>query len=223
MYRKLFSRKLVSGVAICSFIFLAAACGPSDEKVDEAQQKYSQLVQMHNQVVEAHKNVEDNSLDESLAQLQEKASEAESYNLAEMKDEEIDILIGTMDDLIQSYEEYLEILSDIKGKEEAAVLIPISVTVTNNTDLSFSTLKLYEKGDHDVHADVLEDMEHFAPGQTLVGLMVLRDVDNTPWMLVLEEAGGTEYELELPVEEYEEEGISLALTYDQEQNKLLAE
>lgn len=214
-------KKLIILFMTCSFCFLTAACGPSDEKVEEARQKYLQLAQVHNQAVEAHREIEDDSLDSSLAELQEKASEIEEYNLAEMKDEEIDILIGTMDTLIGSYEDYLEILSDIKGAEEAAVLISVPVTVVNNTDFSFSALKLYEKGDYDTHTNVLEGMERFAPGQTLTGLVVRKDVDNTPWILILEDTDAAEYELELPVAEYDEGGAELELVYDPEQNKLL--
>ena len=205
---------------ICSLLLLTTACGPSKEKVAEAQEKYTQLAEMHNQAVEAYKGVEDDSLDESLINLREQVVEVGNYDLTELKDEEIDLLIQIMDSLIVSYEEHLKALYDIKGQEDAAVLVEIPVTVVNHTDFSFAFLQFYEKGDYDTHANVLENMEVLAPNQSLMGLVVLRDVDNTPWILVLEDTNGMKYELELPVKEYDEEGITLGLSYTAEEEKL---
>lgn len=218
MYKKWFSLFM-----ICSLFLFTAACGPSKEKMAEAQAKYTQLAEIHNQAVEAYKDVEDDSLDESLTKLREQVVEVGNYDLTELKDEEIDLLIQIMDSLIGSYEEHLAELSDIKGQEEAAVLVEIPLTVVNHTDFSFVLLKLYEKGDYDTHANVLENMETLAPGQALMGLVVLRDVDNTPWILVLEDTNDMKYELELSVEGYSEEGVTLGLSYTEEEEKLFIE
>lgn len=199
----------------CSLCLFVTACGPSEEKVAQAQQKYAQLVELHNQVVEAHKDIADDSLDELLTEISEQMSGVEEYNLAEMKDEEIDILIQTMESLVVSYEDALTALSDIKEEEDAAVLVPIPISVTNNTDLAFTALKLYEKGNYDIHVNILEGMDPFGPLQTLAGLIVQKDVENTPWILVLEDENGAEYEFELPVEEYEESAeIALKIVYN---------
>lgn len=216
MYKRLFSI-----LVICGLCMMLAACGPSDEKVQEAQQKYAELTEIHNQVVEAHKNVTDDSLDESLAELRKQITAVENYNLTEMKDEEIDILIQIMDTLIGSYEDFLTTLNDIKGEEDAAVLIPISVTIANQTGFSFTELKLYEDGDVGMHEDVLAGLGDFAAGETLTGLVVQRDADNTPWVLELKDANSVAYELYLPVEEYDEEGVKLSLCYDEEQKEVM--
>lgn len=205
---------------LCSLLLLTAACGPSREKMEEAQAKYTQLAELHNQTVEAYKNVADDSLDESLTGLREQVIEVGNYDLTELKDEEIDLLIQIMDSLIVSYEEHLEALYDIKGREEAAVLTEIPVTVVNHTEFSFSFLQFYEKGDYDTRANILENMEALAPEQSLMGLLVLRDVKNTPWILVLEDTNGMRYELELSVKEYDEEGVTLGLSYSAEEEKL---
>ncbi len=216
MYRKSFFLFI-----ICSMCVMLAACGSSDEKVAEAQQKYAELAEIHNQVVEAHKNVEDASLDESLTELRGKIAELENYNLTEMKDKEIDTLIQIMDTLIESYEEFLVTLDHIKGEEEAAVLVPIFVTLVNATDFTFTELRLYETGDMGMHENVLAGLGDFAAGETLTGLVVQRDVDNTSWVLELKDADDVFYEVYLPVEEYDEEGVKLSLSYDAEQNKIL--
>lgn len=211
-------KKLLSIFMICTLCIVVTACGPSDEKVAQAQRKYAELVEIHNQVVEAHKIVADNSLDETLTNLREQITDVEGYNLTEMNDEEIDLLIQIMDTLISSYEECLNTLTDIKDKEEAAVLVPIPVTLVNQTNFSFTEMKLYETGDVGLHENVLSGLREFAPGETLTGLTLQRDADSTPWVLELMDMNGSTYQFDLLVQEYEEEGIKLNLSYDAEEN-----
>lgn len=208
---------------ICFSFLLFAACGPSDEKIAQAQQKYSELTETHNNVVEAHKGVSDNSLDEALTALADKVASIEDYNLQEMKDEEIDLLIQTMDSLIASYDEFMATLTDIKDKEDAAVLIPIPVTLINDTGFYFSGLSLYEQGSLETPADVLESLSPLEPGQTLTGLLIQRNVDNTPWLLTLSDTDGGEWEFILSVENYQESGITLHLFYDSQESELTIE
>ena len=206
-------KKILSLFIICSYCFLMTACGPSEEKIEQAQQKYAQLVEMHNQVVEAHKNISDASMDETLSEISGQIAGFEEFNLAEMKDEEIDALIQSMDVLITSYENALKEITDIKAKEDAAVLTSIPVSVENGTSFTFTSLKLFETGDYGAHTNVVEDMDGLLPGQAVTGLMIKRDVDNTPWMLKLADTEGAEYEYELKVSEYDETGITLKLSY----------
>lgn len=216
-------KKILSLFIICSYCFLMTACGPSEEKIEQAQQKYSQLVEMHNQVVEAHKSISDASMDETLTEISGQIAGFEEFNLAEMKDEEIDALIESMDLVITSYEDALKEINEIKAKEDAAVLTSIPVSVENGTSFTFTSLKLYETGDYGAHTNVLEDMNGLLPGQAVTGLMIERDVDNTSWMLTLADTEGAEYEYELKVSEYDETGITLKLSYDVEEKKLSIE
>lgn len=216
-------KKILSLFTICSLCFLMSACGPSEEKIAEAQQKYAQLVEIHNQVVDAHKNISDASLDERLKEISDQIAGLEEYNLAEMKDEEIDVLIQSMDSLVTAYEDVLGEISDIKAREDAEVLTDVPVSVENSTSFTFTSLKLYEIGDYDTHVNVLEATDGLLQGQTLTGLIIKRDVENTPWMLLLSDTEGAEHEFELQVSEYDETGITLKLVFDAEETRLAIE
>lgn len=209
---------LIYVLLIC---FILTGCGgPSEEKIAQAQSTYAQLVDIHNQVVEAHNEISDTSLDDRLVALVEKADKIEDFNLNEMKDEDIDLLIETMNSIISSYEECLQTINEIKGQEDAAVLTPILITLFNSTDQTFQKLTLYEKNDTSSQSDVLEDTLGFGPGQSLTGLMIYRDVDNTPWILELENTDGTSAEIELPVKDFEKDGKDLTLSIDPETQEL---
>lgn len=202
---------IVSGIII--------ACGPSEEKVTQAQQKYRELIETHNQVVAAHEEIADASLDEELVALKGLVDELKAHNLNEMEDEEIDVVINSMDSLVVSYQEYLQKIADIKVAEEAAVLVDIPVTLFNDASISFTSVNLYEKGDSSKE-NVLINEALFAPGETMEGLMIQRDVDDTPWILELMDEEGTKYTIEIPTADLEQTGKTFKISYNAETEKV---
>lgn len=200
--------------------FLTGCGGPSDDKIAEAQSKYIELTDKHNEAVDVHEGVADSSLDQTLASLKEKVFAVAEYNLQEMKDDEIDLLIQTMDTIIASYDKAIQTLSEIRVTEDSALLTPIPLTLVNDTTLTFSRLFLYEDKSRETHTNILENSEGFAPRETITGMLIQRDVLNTPWILSLSDSEDHSYEIILPVEEYEEAGIRLHLSYDSETGEL---
>ena len=211
---------LLSCVMTASALLLTACGGPSAEKIAQAQDTYSNLVSIHNRVVSAHRQIEDDSLDEKLVALGEKITQVNTYNLNDMSDEEIDMLIDTMDSIIDTYEEYLTAINDIRDTENAAILTPINISLINDTNLTFAGLSLHQKGTIQ-NADLLETLSGFMPAQRMAGLVIYRDVQNTPWVLELVSEDGSLYELNLSVKDYSEDGCVLTLTYDSEKDAIL--
>ena len=191
---------LLSCVMAASTLLLTACGGPSAEKIAQAQDTYSNLVAIHNRVVSAHRQIEDDSLDEKLVALGEKITQVNTYNLNDMSDEEIDMLIDTMDSIIDTYEEYLTAINDIRDTENAAILTPINISLINDTNLTFVGLSLHQKGTIQ-NADLLETLSGFMPAQRMAGLVIYRDVQNTPWVLELVSEDGSLYELNLSVKD----------------------
>ena len=211
---------LLSCVMAASTLLLTACGGPSAEKIAQAQDTYSKLVAIHNRVVSAHRQIENDSLDEKLVALGEKITQVNTYNLNDMSDEEIDMLIDTMDSIIDTYEEYLTAINDIRDTENAAILTPINVSLVNDTNLTFAGLSLHQKGTIE-NVDLLETLSGFMPAQRMAGLVIYRDVQNTPWVLELVSEDGSLYELNLSVKDYSEDGCVLTLTYDSEKDAIL--
>ncbi len=212
---------LLLSCVMAAFALLLTACGgPSAEKIAQAQDTYSNLVAIHNRVVSAHRQIEDDSLDEKLVALGEKITQVNTYNLNDMNDEEIDMLIDTMDSIIDTYEEYLTAINDIRDTENAAILTPINISLINDTNLTFVGLSLHQKGSIQ-NADLLETLSGFMPAQRMAGLVIYRDVQNTPWVLELVSEDGSLYELNLSVKDYSEDGCVLTLTYDSEKDAIL--
>ena len=218
--KKKFCSLLLSCVMSASMLLLTACGGPSAEKIAQAQDTYSNLVAIHNRVVSAHKQIEDDSLDEKLIALGEKITQVNTYNLNDMNDDEIDMLIDTMDSIINTYEEYLTAINNIRDTENAAILTPINVSLVNDTNLTFVGLSLHQKGTIQ-NVDLLETLSSFMPTQRMAGLVIYRDAQNTPWVLELISEDGSLYELNLAVNDYSEDGCVLTLTYDSEKDAIL--
>ena len=202
-------------ILTCLGTFLTG-CAPSDEELSAAQDKYAELVQIHNEVVEAHKEVDDTSYDDALSVLQDDLNTIQSYNLNDMSEEEISLLISTMDTLIASYKDYLSLLGTTKKEEDAAELTDIPLSLTNNTSFAFDLISLYQKDSAGARINILSGLDNLSPTQSLTGLEIERNAENTPWMLTLETTEGVTYDIELPVDIYTEDGIHLYLTYDSE-------
>lgn len=209
-------KKIILFIVIGLFGCLFCACGPSEEKVLQAQKKYRELVEVHNQVVEAHKLVEDGSLDEELVLLQNLMNDVTKHNLNEMEDEGIDVVIASMDSLIASYQEYETKLAEAKAAEEAAVLVDIPVTLFNQTGIVFTSVSLYEKGDKASKRNLLIEKESYKSGETMTGLMIQRDVDGTAWILELSDEEENTYEIEIVMKELKPDGEIFTLSYNEE-------
>ena len=184
---------------MCIFVIttLLTGCGSSDEKIIEAQSKYRELINTYNQVVKAHDAIEDVSLDDELKALSVNIEEIKSYNLADMTDEEIDMLIESINTLNDSYSGYLKAIGEIKENEDASVLKPVSFSLVNETNMVFTALSLMEEGEKDLVTDVLEPFEGFMPKQEIMGLTLYFDVDNTPWILSIRDSEDNVYDLKI--------------------------
>lgn len=206
-------------LGICVLVMIVsmamAACEPSQEKLTEAQTKYSALVEKHNTVVEEHKEIEDDSLDAALAKLEESVNQLKEYNLAELSNEEIDVLVEQMDALSLQYDEKQAEITKIKNHEDTLILTDIELSVKNAFSKDFQSLYLYEKGSSDQGTDLLADLEGLKMGEVIDGLIIEEDVDQTPWILVVEDTETNSYEIEIDMAAYEGDDIELALTYDE--------
>lgn len=211
-----YKHTLPSLLILSCLLILLAGCSPSDEVLSAAQGKYAELVKIHNEVVEAHREVEDDSYDEALSVLQNDLNTIQSYNLKDMSEEEITLLISTMDTLISSYNEYLSQLDTTKKEEDAAELTAIPLSLTNNTSFTFDLISLYQKDNPGARINILSGLDSLSPTQSLTGLQIERNAENTPWMLTLESTDGVTYDIELSVDTYTEDGIHLYLDYDPE-------
>ncbi len=213
-------------ILICE-VFLLCACGPSKDKIAEAQQTYRTLIKTHNEVVSAHSAINDNSLDEELTALSKNIVEIETYNLNEMNNAEIDVLIDTMNSIIDSYNGFLQTIGVIKEAEDAAYLSTIYISIKNSTTFPIDYLYLMEKGDTTEITNALDSLGSLKVNQQMFGLAIYKDVSETPWILKIgtnetDDEGNIltiEHELELDVSAFNEKQ-AITITQDPETGEI---
>ena len=241
------AKKTVVCCLIVLLVSMLVSCGPSEDKIMQAQSTYRNLINTHNAVVAAHSEIKDNSLDAELTALSSSIPEIESYNLYDMTDTEIDSLINTMNTLMDSYSGYLKTIGEIKSAEDAAVLTPVYITLINDTDITFTGLSLYEKDAPEENINALESLSGLSPKQELIGLTIFKNSGNTPWILTLNDRtttgdeasdaeaadnadedvssddSGDPYEIELDVSRYNSDKITLTVKKSEETGELYIE
>ena len=216
-----FFQRICTFSLLCLFTcLLLTGCGPSEEKIAEAQNTYTELINTHNRVVDAHKTIATDKLDKDLTALTQKLEQMDDFNLNEMKDEEIDSLTASMKTLISTYEEFETSIAQLKANEEASVIITLPISLTNQSGLTFTSLTLYQKGDSSSKENILAEETTLGDGQHITGLFIYRDVSNTPWILELEDADANTHKLELPVKNYSKQGQTIVLSCDSETGQL---
>lgn len=220
-------KNITAGLLICLMTFLVAGCGANEEKIASAQEKYRNLVEFHNQIVEEHAAINDNSLDKELGNIENQMRELTDYNLYEMSDEELDMLMEVMDIIDESYTNYRKTISEIKYSEDAAYLRPIVFSLINNTDLVFTSLSIMPEGDNNTASDSLDMQEGFKRGQEILGLTIYADVNNSPWVMTLKRYNAGEgedeviYQVTLDPKVMTESNSCYAITHDMETDTIL--
>lgn len=190
------------------------ACGrPSEEKIEQAQLKYNELVEVHNKTVDAYSQVEDTYLDEDLKQLSDQVNAMKDYNLAEMTEEDIDVIIEEMNGTIKKYETNIVLLAEKKQQEAEALVVEIPLTLHNQTEIEWKELYLFP-ADGVQGNNVLSDLVSMRREESLTGLYIYKDAEAKPWKIVLSDGGEKVWEFIIPVEELEETGKTFFLQYD---------
>lgn len=220
--------KFKSALLLGVCLIIMTACGPSKNKIIEAQTKYKELVEIHNQAMSAYDSIDENSLNEELKNLSDKMNELTAYNLYDMTDDEIDTLIDTINTLNASYSGYLKTIGEIKISEDSAYLEQITFSVVNNTSKVFNSLKLSERGESDLVTDALEGTSGLKSNQELAGLTIYKDADNTPWILTLgvNDEDGVEienYKLIIEVGDLNNSGKIFTINWNEEADELTLE
>ncbi len=199
---------------------MMACGGPSVEKIEQAQSKYNELVEAHNKMVDAHKEIADSYLDQDLQVLAQQVTAMKDYNLVEMTEEEIDIIIEEMSSTLEKYEESIVLLVEKKQEEADAELVEIPLTLHNQTGTELKELYLFAQGEEE-NKNILDGSLSINTGEILTGLYIYKDIAAKPWELVLADDSGKTWEIEISTADLNESGAVFFLQYNSENDAVI--
>ena len=212
-------KKIIPVIAAILAVVLVA-CGPSDEKLAEAEEARNLLMQVKQTAEDTYLDVSDTSQRSALDELAGKAAEIEQLDFNKMNDKKIDEVLPTIAELTESYQnlgkELTTTLTNETGlKEEKAKHSGLDSYFINKTGKNLKSIVLHDKSANTFSDNYIGDGVVLADGYTLMGVSLDIYSDSSEWEFVLTDEVGDEFTLSCEsLKGQDLGGVSIVLSYD---------
>lgn len=183
-------------ILIPALMAFLVACGPSDEKLSEAENARNALLQAKEAAYESYLDITDSSKKARLEELEKQVEEIEETDFTKLSDKKIDEVLPTITSLTEEYQSlqtgFAEILDEeTKEKELAEQTVRISVYLSNKTEKAVHEVMLHDLTKDTYSDNLLADSGALEAGYTLMGVVLDVDKDSTDWEIVFKDESGT--------------------------------
>jgi len=177
---------------------LLTACGPSEEKLAEVQVALTALENARTVAEETYGNLIDSSYKDQLDQLAEASDSYAALEYDKMKDEDIDEVLPTINDLASSYEsiesELLEIAQKEKDEAEAeGRYIDIQGYITNKTGKTITGIVLRDDSENTESDNLILNGIELGNSETLMGVVLNVYMPTSSWSVIITTSEGESY------------------------------
>lgn len=212
-------KKYVPIIALIMAVLLVA-CGPSDEKLSEAEEARSLLAAAKQTAEDTYLDVSDTSQRIALDELAQKEAEIEQLDFKKLNDKKIDEILPGIAELTESYQNIGKELSNVltdetKVREEKAKHKGLDTYFINKTGMNLTKIVL-----HDISADTYSDNYigegvSLLNGYTLMGVSLDIYADSSEWEFVITDDVDNEYTLSCEsLKGQTIDGAAIVLSYD---------
>ena len=196
------------------------ACGPSDEKLSEAETARNLLVEAKTNAEETYLDITDESLRSTLDELSEKEAGIEALEFKKMNDKKIDEVLPEIKELTDSYQSLIGNLSDTlkaetEVKEEKEKHTELTVYFVNKTGLNLTEVVLHDLTTDTYSDNYLGDGVILGSGYTLMGVSLDIYKDSSEWEFIVTDEADTDHKL--PCDDLRSssgDNQSITFTYD---------
>ncbi len=212
-------KKIIPLIAALMAVLLVA-CGPSDEKLAEAEEARNLLSQAKQTAEDTYLDVSDTSQRSILDSLSDKEAEIEQLDFTKMNDKKIDEILPSIAELTESYQNIGKELSGVltsetQIKEEKAKHKGLEVYFINKTGMNLSKIVLHDISENTYSDNCIGDGVVLQSGYTLMGVALDIYSDSSEWEFLITDDAGTEYNLSCESLKGEDlKGASVVLSYD---------
>ena len=191
-------KKILLPIITVALMLALSACGPSDEKLSEAETARNLLVEAKTNAEETYLDISDESLRSALDELSEKEAGIEALEFKKMNDKKIDEVLPEIKELTDSYQELCGNLSDTlksetEVKEEKEKHTEISVYFINKTGLNLTEIVLHDLTTDTYSENYLGDGVTLGSGYTLMGVALDIYKDSSEWEFVVTDEADTDH------------------------------
>ncbi len=196
---------------------LLVGCGPSEEKLAQAEEARTLLLQARDSAEETYLDITDSTNRQKLDELSGKVSEIEAIDFTKMNDKKIDELLPTVTEITDSYQNMGKEMSEVlqvetEDREEKAKHKKVEVFFLNKTGHDLSKIVLHDKT-RDVYSDnYLKDGVSLLNGYSLMGVTLDVYADSGEWEFVVTDEAGTDHNISCAnLKEFKKDNITLSL------------
>ncbi len=213
-------KKIILPILAGAMAFMLTACGPSDEKLSEAETARNLLVEAKNSAEETYLDISDESLRNALDYLAIKEAEIEAMNFSKMNDKKIDEVLPGIAELTGEYQglfgnlsETLQSETEVKVEKEKHT--ELSVYFVNKTGLNLSKIMLHDLTQDSYSDNFIGEGVLLNDGYTLMGVSLDIYADSSQWEFVVADEAGTDHILTCDnLKDYSKANTQVELTYD---------
>ncbi len=204
-----------------AFMALAlVACGPSDEKLVEAEEARSLLLGARNTAQETFLDITDSSKKAELDELAAQVAEIEAMDFTKLNDKKIDELLPSIKELTDKYQSLDSSLSEVLQKEtedkaEKAKHLKTNAYIINKTGFDITEITLHDKSTDTYSDNYLGDGVVLKAGYSLMGIELDVYTDSSDWEFVVKDGNNTPHIFECEsLAGLDLEGVSVEFVYD---------
>ncbi|RKM58881.1 hypothetical protein D6855_12040 [Butyrivibrio sp. CB08] len=213
-------KKILIPILIAAMALAFTACGPSDEKLAEAETARNLLVEAKTGAEETYLNITDESQKSALDELSEKEAQIEAMDFSKMNDKKIDEILPGINELTEKYQGIQGNLSDtLKTETEVKVEkekhTELTVYFVNKTGLNLSKIVLHDLTQDSYSDNFIGDGVLLGDGYTLMGAALDIYADSSSWEFIVADEAGTDHILTCDsLKGISKENTPVELTYD---------
>ncbi|WP_026651383.1 hypothetical protein [Butyrivibrio proteoclasticus] len=212
--------KTIIASLIMFLTVVLVACGPSDEKLSEAETARNLLIQAKASAEEVYLDITDSSMKDQLDALAEEEAKIEAMDFTKLSDKKIDEILPTITELTEKYQSMKTTLdgtyqAETSQKEEAAKNVGLGSYIINSTGMNITEIILHDITRDTYSENILGDGVTLEAGYTLMGISLDVYSDSTEWEFQIKDENNTTYTL--PCESLSglaDSGASLEFKYD---------
>ncbi|MCR4901891.1 MAG: hypothetical protein K6A23_03460 [Butyrivibrio sp.] len=186
----------MTGVIVAAVIL--TACGPSKEKLSEVEVELQELESAKELTEETFGNLIDSSYALELSTMDQAVKDLAALEYDKMKDEKIDEIIPTINELTEKYEKIEnELLEIAENEKEQAELegryTDIQGYIINKTGLTITGIVLEDEEQGTESENVLGEDVTLSNGETFMGAIFEIYAPTDVWNLIITSSDGKEY------------------------------
>ncbi len=203
MERQMRKRKFFLLIMITVMAAVLVACGPSDEKLMEAETARNLLLEARETAESTYLDISEITQRAKLDELSERVTEVEAIDFTKMNDKKIDEVLPSIQELTDEYQSVQGGLSETlkaetEVKEEKARHTEVNVCFINKTGMNLSRIVLRDVTRGTESDNYIGDGVILGDGYTLMGPALDLYEGSTEWEFVVTGEDGTDHILESP-------------------------